>query len=822
MTRFLSTFFLLVASALMAHGQLVINELMQSNIDCVMDDLNEFPDSWVELYNTSDVAVNLKDYKLGETDNAGDAWQLPDKMVGPKQMILVYCDKEASGMHTPFRLESGKGMEVWLFKNTEVVDKVTGLKKQPAPNIAFGRKTDGADDWGYQETPTPGKTNCGIICKEKDILGEPEFSEKGRVMTSSGSISLTLSLPEGTPEGTVIRYTTNGSEPTEESAQYQSPITISRTTTVRAKLFCSGYLSPRSTTHSYIYFPTNRPLTLPVISIVTDSKYLNDPKIGIYVEGSYQSGKKNFEFDWRRPINFEYFEGADQKSQLNQLCETRIQGGATRTNKRKSLAVYANKRFGEKRLKYEFFPDQRPGVTDFKSVVLRNSGNDFDYLYMRDAVIQRTMASHVDLDWQAWRPAIIYINGEYTGMLNIRERSNEDNIYTNYDGLEDLDMIENWWDLKEGDWDNYNRFKAFYTEHGHTMAEYEKWMDCYEFINLMLMNLYYCNLDFPGNNIVMWRPRTDSGRWRWIAKDTDFGLGLYDRDVNYNTIQWINDHNYDPANAWANDWDHTRLFRRLMEDNDFKREFLDRAVIYMGDFMNYKGTHEVWDPMYEMIRTEYPYHRELINKWWPNYNDEVNKINNWLSKRTDIFMRHLSDYYNNKVQPVELKINKSLTGQEQSETQLELNGVQLSSGIYDGKFYPDHDIVLSATAPEGKAVTGWKIVQVNANGNTLQSTSEGETIKMKMPNCQTLSINAIFGNANGIDNVSERTKLSWRTSGNQLLLSGIGKGQRVSLYNLQGVLVGQQTANGCDICFRLPSGSQAYVLRVGGKTVKIK
>jgi hypothetical protein len=432
------------------------------------------------------------------------------------------------------------------------------------------------------------------------------------------------------------------------------------------------------------------------------------------------------------------------------------------------------------------------------------------------------MASHVDLDWQAWRPAIIYINGEYTGMLNIRERSNEDNIYTNYDGLEDLDMIENWWDLKEGDWDNYNRFKAFYTEHGHTMAEYEKWMDCYEFINLMLMNLYYCNLDFPGNNIVMWRPRTDSGRWRWIAKDTDFGLGLYDRDVNYNTIQWINDHNYDPANAWANDWDHTRLFRRLMEDNDFKREFLDRAVIYMGDFMNYKGTHEVWDPMYEMIRTEYPYHRELINRWWPNYNDEVNKINNWLSKRTDIFMRHLSDYYYNKVQPVELKINKSLTGQEQSETQLELNGVQLSSGIYDGKFYPDHDIVLSATAPEGKAVTGWKIVQVNANGNTLQSTSEGETLKMKMPNCQTLSINAIFGNANGIDNISERTKLSWRTSGNQLLLSGIGKGQRVSLYNLQGVLVGQQTANGGDISFRLPSGSQAYVLKVGGMIVKIK
>src|SRR5574344_1892237 len=92
--------------------------------------------------------------------------------------------------------------------------------------------------------------------------------------------------------------------------------------------------------------------------------------------------------------------------------------------------------------------------------MLRNAGNDFDYLYMRDAVIQRTMAQHTDLDWQAWRPAIIYINGTYKGILNIRERSNEDNIYTNYDGLEDIDMIENWSELKVGDDSNFKHFKA--------------------------------------------------------------------------------------------------------------------------------------------------------------------------------------------------------------------------------------------------------------------------------------------------------------------------------------------------------------------------
>ena len=425
---------------------------------------------------------------------------------------------------------------------------MTGLKKQPAPNIAYGRKTDGADTWGYQLTPTPGAANCGQTTK--DILGEPVFSQTGSVIKQGQSIQLKITLPEGSPAGTVIRYTVNGTEPTATSTTIEagSTLTIKSNRVIRAKLFCDGYLSPRSTVHSYIFFPTSRELTLPVISIVTDNKYLNDQQIGIFYKNTSKADDdrtQNYFQDWRRPINFEYFEGAGSKSLLNQLCETRVQGGATRTNPLKSLAIYAHKRFGTKRFEYEFFPDQRPGATEFKSLVLRNSGNDFDYLYQRDGIMQRAMGEHTDLDWQAWRPAIIYINGTYKGILNIRERSNEDNIYTHYDGLEDLDLIENWTELKEGDWDNYEQFKAFYAEHGHTLQEYAKWMDWEEFFNLMILNLYYNNQDFPGNNIVMWRPKAKGGKWRWIAKDTDFGLGLYDTKASYNTIEWIYNPDYD-------------------------------------------------------------------------------------------------------------------------------------------------------------------------------------------------------------------------------------------------------------------------------------
>ena len=512
----------LLALSLNMMGQIIINELMQSNIDCMMDDINEFPDSWVELYNNGESVVSLSGYSIGITPEPGEAWALPVYQVPAHNYVVIFCDKEADKLHTDFKLESGKGGAVYLFKNGNLVDQVTGMSKQPAPNIAYGRKTDASDVWGYQEIPTPKAANCGSICD--DILGEPVFSEKGRVFSSNQTIKVELSLPEGSPEGTIIRYTLDGSEPKESSLIYREPFVLASTRLVRAKLFHQGWLSPRSTTQSFIFH--NREVTLPVISIVTDNKYFFDNKLGIYVEGNYKSGKKNYEYNWRRPISFEYFEGGDVESSINQLCETRVQGGASRGCQLKSLIVYANKRFGQKRLDYEFFPDQRPGQTNFKSVILRNAGNDFDYLYMRDAIIQRTMAANTDLDWQAWRPAIIYLNGTYKGMLNIRERSTADNIYTNYDELEDIDMLENWSQVKEGDNMNWKQFEAFYAEHGHTLEEYTHWIDWKEFINLMIMNLFYNNQDFPGNNIVMWRPRAEGGKWRFVAKDTDFGLGL--------------------------------------------------------------------------------------------------------------------------------------------------------------------------------------------------------------------------------------------------------------------------------------------------------
>lgn len=722
---------------------LVINELMQSNIDCIMDELNEFPDSWVELYNPGDQEVNLSAYKLGISDDPKEAWQLPSVTVGAKEYKLVYCDKVGSELHTDFRLESGKGCAVYLFNSGTMIDCITGLKKQPAPNVAYGRATDGDDTWGYQAVPTPGEANCGELCNK--VLADPIFSELGRVITDGTQITLHVTMPDGTPKGTSLHYTIDGTEPDAMSPVFPADgIVLSETRVVRVKPFCRGYLSPRSTTQSYIFHP--RAMTLPVISIVTDPKYFTDDEVGIYADNTCEDGKKNYEHDWRRPINMEFFEEAGEVGQLNQLCETRITGQTSRKFPLKSFALYAHKRFGEKRFDYELFPEDRPGKTDYKSVLLRNAGGDFPHLYMRDAVIQRSMAWHADLDFQAYRPVIYYLNGQYMGMLNLRERSNEDNLYTNYDGLEDIDMIENWKTLKTGTMDAFNAFKSFYTDPGHTWEEYAERMDLNEYINFMIMNLYFCNTDFPGNNFVMWRPRMEDGRWRFLAKDTDLGLGLRHSQGDYDIIEFMYNPDYYKPDYYMNKEPFTRLFRHLMEDSRFAREFLDRCAIYMGDFLNYDGTWQIWQPMCDAIREEYPYHSELYyeQRSWTKYEADLNKAKQWHKERTDYFYQMLADHYQTGTLRA-LQINTSLNDEARNAVTVVFNGVALSANRFNGKFYQGEKVVLQGSETEaGQGVVGWTVKITAADGQQTTQQIDGSTYEFLMPECQSCEINAIL------------------------------------------------------------------------------
>lgn len=217
---------------------------MQSNVSVIMDDLNEFPDSWIELYNSSDQTVNLNEYAVSVKDSYKKAYALPDRAVAPGEYVIVYCDKvdhvefPEALMHADFRLDSGKG-SVYLWKNQEIVETLN-LKKMPSPNIAYGRQSETSDVWGYQAVTTPGAANCGELVT--DILPDPVFSIPGALCTSSQVLE--LSIPEGAPAGAKLHYTLDGSAPDAESPVYAEPINIDANTVVRAVLIAEGYMSP--------------------------------------------------------------------------------------------------------------------------------------------------------------------------------------------------------------------------------------------------------------------------------------------------------------------------------------------------------------------------------------------------------------------------------------------------------------------------------------------------------------------------------------------------------------------------------------------------
>ena len=153
-----------------------------------------------------------------------------------------------------------------------------------------------------------------------------------------------------------------------------------------------------------------------------------------------------------------------------------------------------------------------------------------------------------------------------------------------------------------------------------------------------------------------------------------------------------------------------------LKDKDFFNLFIDRTAVYMGDFLNEKGTRAVFDPMLDLVYNELVAHKDQ-NKpdwagWWWNstnvLNDEVNKARNWLSQRTDYFYQQMADFYELDT-PTPLTVNSGMTADELGSIPVTINDVPLSEGIFDGKMFANRSVTLNATPSNGKQVTGWNI-----------------------------------------------------------------------------------------------------------------
>lgn len=203
-------------------------------------------------------------------------------------------------------------------------------------------------------------------------------------------------------------------------------------------------MSSTVTKSYFVHQDAEERFDLPVFSLVTDPAHLFDEETGIYTkENSLLSGS-----EWERPVHLDFFE-TDGQLALEQEGGVRIHGGATRIHAQNSLRLYADSEYDdEEYLAHDFFEglerlDGRGTVDEFKTLILRNSGNDWPQTMFNDGLMQTLAEPLGTMDTQAYRPSLVFINGQYYGIHNIRERFDEYYFESHYDlDSDDLVILE--------------------------------------------------------------------------------------------------------------------------------------------------------------------------------------------------------------------------------------------------------------------------------------------------------------------------------------------------------------------------------------------
>lgn len=556
-----------------------------------------------------------------------------EPLVVPGRGVAPFLPPLLAHLHTNFKI-SAAGEEIALRNAAgQVFDQVI-LPPLPV-DVSYGRQPDGVGSWFYFAQPTPEKANTTPAYSFR-ITG-PTFSSPGGCYSAPVVLTLTPSL-----EGSTIRYTTNGAEPTASSALYVSPITINRTTVIRAREFAGGALPGPIISHTYFIGENFR---LPVVSLITDPSNLWDENTGIYVKGknaeaSFPYFGANFWQDWEKPVHVEFYEPSGAPG-FRLDAGMKIYGGWSRGHAQKSLAIYAREKYGANKIEYPIFPSLP--IQSFESFVLRNSGNDWTSTFMRDGMMQ-TLLLGTNVDLQAYRPATVFLNGEYWGILNIREKINEHYIAAHH-GIDPdrIDFLENNADVIQGDASRYIALRNYLaTTNMRADATYDsvaKLMDLDNYLDYMIAEIYYDNTDWPGNNLKYWRHQSPDGRWRWIMFDTDFGFGLYNSE-NYrnNTLEFALATN---GPDWPNPPWSTFLLRKLLENPRFKIQFINRFADHLNTTFRAERVVHIIDSLRAILAPEMSRHRTKWRDSATNWESNIQVLRQFANQRGAFVKAHL-------------------------------------------------------------------------------------------------------------------------------------------------------------------------------------
>jgi hypothetical protein len=624
------------------------------------------------------------------------------RATGNFDSVPGYIKLGGKKLHTGFKIDQGGETLILSAPDSSIADQVGPVLL--TDNLSFGRKPDADATWLYFGIPTPGSRNTtpGYTSITIDTV---LFSAKGGYYTSGFDLSLT-----STRQSDSIFYTIDGSEPTTGSLRYAAPVRISENITIRAKSMDAGTMPGVITSHTYF----TKKHTFPVICLSTDPANLWDFYTGIYVPGPNASTTNpyfgaNFWQDWERKAHMEVYD-VNGIRQIDQDVGMKIFGGWSRANAQKSFSLFARKEYGKGSLEYKFFKDKP--IEKFESIVLRNGGNDWSRAIIRDGLTS-ILVSDMDLDRNAFQPAVVYLNGEYWGILNIREKISDNYLADNhFVDPDNVNLLEANSKIVDGSNKSYTEIINYLnTNTLETDTKYRQIsskIDINNYIQYQLTQIYIDNKDWPGNNIKYWNTNDPGSLWRWILYDTDFGYSIWDANAyTFNTLGYaLAANSTTGANRpWA-----TLLFRSMMSNQGFRNEFSNQYADRMNRNFLSTRIRFVTDSLTHLYLPEINQHQARWNLKYDNWTKSIGNINGFANYRPGQARSHMRSELTLGAM-TEIKVEIAIPG----TGIVRVNSIIPYSFPFTGIYFKDLPIQLTAIPSPGYKFTRWEMGSLITN-----------------------------------------------------------------------------------------------------------
>lgn len=560
----------LFCAAHTAASPLVINEVMVYN-----DSYNRQPDGeyydWVELKNVSEEPIMLAEYYLSDDKDNPMLWRLPERYLDPGALLVVHCSgnsdlSTSDTVHSNFSLNSTSER---LYLTSAAQQRVTDYVwlHDIFKDWTVGRM-DGQSGFFYLSSPSPWSGNRGNAYRY--ISDQPVSLGEDGIYNDVTSVSVEL---EGSGR---IFYTTDGSRPDESSAEYTGPITLDKTTVIRAINVQDGAAPSRAITLSYII---NENHTLPVLSLSTDSPST--------FSGIYYGKRKYYEI----PANISYFEDG---SSFNIDCGLKMKGWTSLENPKKSMGVSFRGCYGDDMLDYDIFGSD---VTEFSSLSIR-AGQDYPLAIIRNELFQELCLEMGDnVPTQNSKYCILYLNGSYYGIYCLKEDFSKQ-YYASHNGVkkDDVTMLKSPVALSSA---VYQEVFQFCRDNDMSLDEnYDhicSVLDIDNVVDWFLIEGYTANSDVNGN--MRYFKLNDGGKWQ---------IAFYDLDWTFNYA----------SNCFTNITDSNRevqvsqLINRLLTNAHFREQLLSRYSELVGTTLSNEHVLAKIDELQALLEPEVPRERD--------------------------------------------------------------------------------------------------------------------------------------------------------------------------------------------------------------------